>query len=162
MGLFDYVTVRDPRFACSEGHDLSDEEFQTKDLGCTMGSATIGVDRGEARLVIDEDGGYGDTPRLPFLGRICVYCVCRRCPAFVQAATGNLCPSGVTFEVEVIDDIVRSITRVSETTSEFLANEPRKSYMVGCEGPMSYEAAKARHYAHLSEHLDRAFEANKP
>ena len=42
MGLFDTVTVRDPRFVCSEGHDLSDEEFQTKDLGCTMGSATIG------------------------------------------------------------------------------------------------------------------------
>jgi hypothetical protein len=32
MGLYDTVKVSDPRFVCSEGHDLSDEEFQTKDL----------------------------------------------------------------------------------------------------------------------------------
>lgn len=41
MGLFDYVTVRGPSFVCSEGHDLSGEEFQTKDFGCEMGQVFI-------------------------------------------------------------------------------------------------------------------------
>jgi len=146
MGLFDTVHV-DSRFKCSEGHDLSDEEFQTKDLGCTMGDVFIGD-----KLSMTP-GDYGYPPRFPFLGRINIYAHCEKCPAFVQAGTGNLCPTGVDFEIEIIDDVVRSFTRVSESTAEFIANEPKKPYMKGCEGPMSYQDAYKRHIDHFRRSL---------
>jgi len=157
MGLFDTVTVRDARFVCSEGHDLSGEEFQTKDLGCTMGSAAIDtVSAPDTKHLTLYGGGWNRPPRLPFLGRIHVYCSCSSCPAFVQAGTGNLCPTNVTFEVEVIDDMVRAITRVSESTADFLVNEPQKPYMVGCEGPMSHEEARRRHIEYpMAARVDR-------
>ena len=44
MGLFDYVRVSDPRFVCSEGHDLSDCEFQSHDFGEMMGTCSKGCD----------------------------------------------------------------------------------------------------------------------
>lgn len=123
MGLYDTVEVRDPRFVCSEGHDLGYEEFQTKDLGCTMGwsAITSNGDPSQTRLTV-HSGGWGDQPRLPYLGCMYICCSCSRCPAFVQAGTGNFCPTGVEFEVEVVDNIVRAIKRVSESTADYLEN----------------------------------------
>lgn len=136
MGMFDYVRVRDPRFVCSEGHDLGGEEFQTKDFGCTMGYVGIADDR-----VNLENGGYGDSPKRPLLGRFDVGCRCAKCPAFVQFGTGNAIACGVNFDVEIIDDAIRSIKRTSPSAAEFVRDQPLLRHMKRCEGPMSYADA---------------------
>lgn len=160
MGFYDTVTVCDPRFVCSEGHDLCQEEFQTKDLGGTMGTARIepaldgahgiGSVGSKMRLTV-ESGEWGESPRLPFLGILLVYCHCTKCPAFVQAGTGNLAAVSVEFEVEVISNAIRNIMRVSASTAEFLETKPKQPYMAGCEGPMSYAAAHKRHVEYPRE-----------
>ncbi len=142
MGLFDYVSVQGAAFVCSEGHDLSGEEFQTKDLGSTMGSACL--EDGQITII---PGDWGEPPKLPFLGRMHIYCTCRQCPAFVQAKTMNLCGAWVEFEVTIVDDKIRSVTRISQTTTEYLETEPKKPYMVNCLGPMPYEDAYQLHLA---------------
>lgn len=140
MGLFDYVKCDDQRFVCSVGHDLRGEEFQTKDLGCTMGESSIANGRVEF-----SSGGWGDAPDLPITDTLHVYCNCTKCPAFVQDKTFNLVPTWVEFRVEVVAGEVRDITRVSPSTAEFLATEPHKPYMAGCRGPMPYADARQRH-----------------
>lgn len=140
MGLFDYVYISDHRTVCSEGHNLCHLEFQTKDLGCTMGDAQIK----DGKLIV-AGGGYGDRPRLPFLGRISIYTTCLLCPAFVQATTGNLCGAWVEFELEIVDNAVRSVTRTSPSTAEWLMLEPQQEWMAGCHGPMPYEDAVTLH-----------------
>jgi hypothetical protein len=141
MGLFDYVHVHDARFVCSEGHDLRGEEFQTKDLGCTMGDSAIGADG-----VLDfRDGGYGDPPKMPLNETIATYCTCRKCPAFVQDGTSNLIAMGVDFEVKFEGGRAVSVTRVGATTAEWLAKTPGETWMVGCLGPMTYEEARKIH-----------------
>lgn len=140
MGLFDYVKVSGPEFKCSEGHDLSGEEFQTKDLGCTMGNATIA------------DGKLTTTPSdwgAPFIpggmALIEIYCNCTRCPAFVQAKTFNLVDHGVTFKVLLEKDVVQRVERVGETSAEFVANTPKQPWMKDCRGPMLYQEAYKLH-----------------
>lgn len=145
MGLFDRVSV-DERFTCSEGHDLTDEEWQSKDFGETMGNVEIAGDE-----IIIHDGGWGCVPARPLLGRFSIYCSCSRCPAFVQDVTFNLCPLGVEYEIEMVDDKIRSIKRVSEDTATFLREEPRRPYMADCRGPFTYRDAQRRHS------LDRKF-----
>lgn len=138
MGLFDRLTCIGPEFRCSEGHDLADEEFQTKDLGCTMGYGTI--DGG--RLTF-EDGGWGDPLASPISATIDVYCSCAKCPAFVQAGTGNLVAHWVAFDVAIVDDVVASVTRTSPSCPEWLASEPALEYMA--EGPMGHAEAERLH-----------------
>lgn len=138
MGLFDYVSVTGDVYRCSEGHDLCDEEFQTKDLGCTMGDASIG-----SHIDI-RDGGWGDTQPRPFSGTIEIYAECRRCPAFVQAETFNTHPVSVDFSVEILDDEVKKVTRTSKTSAEQIAEAPTLEYMPNCRGPMSHADAKRR------------------
>lgn len=144
MGLFDRVTVERPEFVCSEGHPLHGELFQTKGLGCTMGHWTLG------ETLSGEDGGYGEKPRRPFLGTISVYASCRQCPAFVQARTGNFCDCPVEFDVEIVDDVVRKVTRTSQSTAEWLREEPTRPWMAGCRGPMPWTDAHALHMAALA------------
>lgn len=144
MGLFDELLCDDPRIACSEGHDLRRELFQTKDLGESMGMWRIAAGR-----LTGSYGGYGDPPRRPMLGRVRIYTTCRRCPAFVQAGTANLCDCPVEFEIEFVDDMVREIKRVSESTAEWLIREPKNLWMQGCVGPMSWDEAQALHCAGL-------------
>lgn len=141
MGLFDYVYCSGPEFVCSEGHPL-DGEYQTKDLGCTMGGARFG---GMGSRLEFDDGGYGDTLRRPFLGVVNIYTSCQKCPAFVQAGTHNLCDCWVEFEVEFVDDVVRAIKRVSPSTAEWLKSEPLREWMKGCHGPVSWDEAQALH-----------------
>jgi hypothetical protein len=140
MGLFDYVHVKpdDARFVCSEGHSLSGQEFQSKDFGCTMGDVTI-----IGNQIVLEDGGYGDSPKHPLLGRFYVYCSCHQCPVFVQANSGNLCDVECTFEIEVVDDVIRSVKRVSASTADWLASEPQREWMKNCHGPMPHGEAWA-------------------
>lgn len=145
MGLFDVVHTERAEFQCSEGHDLNGEEFQTKDLGRTMGTWAI------ADVIDGTPGGYGDPPRRPLLARLFVYATCERCPAFVQANTFNLCPCGVEFEVEVVDDVVRAIRRVSPSTAEWLESEPKEAYMVGCYGPMPFAEAERMHQTRMHQ-----------
>lgn len=144
MGLFDRVAVSRPEFQCSEGHDLTGAEFQTKDLGETMGYAEI-----DDRITI-RDGGWGDTQQSPFSGTIEIYTDCEMCPAFVQDTTFNLHPTCVEFTVEIERDVVRKITRTSKTTAEQIAEAPTLDYMPSCRGPMSHEDARKRH-------MDRKF-----
>lgn len=143
MGCFDYVKCLDPEFVCAEGHHLSDEEFQTKDLGETMGTWTIS--NGELK---GEDGGWGDSPELPFLGRIEVYCTCTKCPAFVQKGTGNLLGCSVDFTVEIVDNKVRKVERTFQQTEEWLRAQP---WAEGCLGPFTYDEARQKHIAHIRE-----------
>lgn len=139
MGMFDDVKV-DSQFRCSEGHDLSEEDFQSKDFGETMGLIAINGDK-----IHMEEGGYGYLPKLPLLGRFSVYGNCSKCPAFVQADTFNLIPCGVEFELEVVDDVIRSIKRTSQSTAEFIESTPKEEWMRDCYGPMSHaEALKMR------------------
>jgi hypothetical protein len=145
MGLYDHISVSGPEFVCSEGHDLSGEGFQSKDFGCTMGHVAVSADG-----VTMESGGWGDDVSRPLLGRFYVYGPCTQCPAFVQAKTRNIVECSVEFEVDIVDDKVRSITRISPSTPEFLADTPRQEWMRGCTGPLPYEEAYALHIAGLS------------
>lgn len=139
MGLFDYVYCHGPEFVCSEGHDLSGEEFQTKDLGCTMGSAKIG-----GGWFSHRDGGWGDSPPKPMRGEVEIYCSCPLCPVFVQAETFNIVSATVEFSVVIENDRVTSVRRISPSTAEFIEKEPSERYMGGCRGPMSLADAKSR------------------
>ena len=130
MGLFDRLECVGPEFVCSEGHDLSGEEFQTKGLGCTMGGGLI--THGKLRFC---DGGCGDEDREVPLE---IYCTCRKCPAFVQFGTGNEISCGVEFEVMLDGDRVVSVKRVSQDTADWLASTPLERHMHRCEGPMPY------------------------
>ena len=137
MGLFDYVIVNDSRFVCSEGHDLRDEEFQTHDLGETMGTATI-----EDGRITMRDGGWGEAEVPGLIGTIEIYCTCRRCPAFVQDKTANLVPTSIGFDLVVKDDVIAEITRTSPNTEEWLVSTPAQPWMANCLGPMTYEEAQ--------------------
>lgn len=135
MGLFDYVTVSDPRFVCTEGHALGEVEFQTKDLGCTMGTWRIHDGK-----ISGEDGGYGDGCAAEnFTGIVEFYGPCRECPSFVQAKTLNFVPRSLLFEIEIVRGSVVGFKNLSETLAEFLEREPSEPYMKGCFGPMSYD-----------------------
>lgn len=143
MGLFDNVTVRDPRFVCSNGHDLSGEEFQSKDFGCQMGQIAI------------EDGRI--SARAGFLGNpeadsdtVDIYGTCRQCPAFVQFGTGNLVGCDVSFEIKLDGDVIKAIVRTSPATNDWLRDEPLKWHMSRCEGPLPYQDAAQLH-AHYRE-----------
>jgi hypothetical protein len=139
MGLFDEVTVDGDEFCCSEGHRLS-TGLQTKDFGSTMGS--VHIEGSEIRTV---GGGWGDPPKRPLLGRFEVYGTCHLCPVFVQAKTLNLIAHGVSFELEVVDDKIRKVTRLGETAAEWLISTPLEPYMQSCQGPMPYEEGYALH-----------------
>lgn len=139
MGLFDYVSVAGPEFRCSEGHDLSGEEFQTKDLGCTMGYASIG------KRISISDGGWGETQPSPFTGAIEIYTDCKRCPVFVQDETFNMHTVCVEFAVVVVADKVERVTMTSKSSAEQIAEAPTLEFMPGCRGPMNYEDAHRRH-----------------
>jgi hypothetical protein len=142
--MFDYVKCRDSRMVCSEGHDLQDCEFQTKSLDCTMDTYYISGN--------ELSPGPGAPPfSKPYLGRLEMYAECRLCPAFVQAKTSNLISCPVDFEVEVIDNKVRAITRTSPSTKEWLEATPRETWMKGCQGPMTWDEA---HKLHLDWHLN--------
>lgn len=138
MGLFDYVHASGPEFVCDQGHPMG--EMQTKDLGETMG--TLVIEDGHATF---HDGGCGDPPARPLTLTIDVYGHCESCPAFVQAGTMNLVPHGASFDVELRDDRVVSVTRTSETLAEFLMREPNERWMKGCFGPMPHAEAYRMH-----------------
>lgn len=153
MSLFDtvYVDPSCPGFTCSEGHHL--EHFQSKDFGCTDGHVSIYFDDTVGRSNITfQDGGYGDGGKAlneraqegDLLGRFSIYTTCEKCPAFVQAGTGNVCGVWVEYRVEVVDGWIRVATLISDSTPFFLENEPKLPHMVGCDGPMSYEDAERR------------------
>ncbi len=140
MGMFDSAYCVGPEFVCTAGHDLSEEEFQTKDLDCSL--AIIRIEGGRAWYV---SGGIDEIPNAAITETLCLNCVCSSCEAFVQAGTGNLIGVYVTFEVDVDAGIVKAIRRVSPPSAEQLAETPRQEWMAGCEGPMPYAEAKERH-----------------
>lgn len=150
MGLFDYVRVQGEEYVCSEGHNLEQESFQSKDFGCTMGTVSLG---GVGITVTMEDGGYGH-PEIPGLtDYVEVYGDCTRCPAFVQMPTGNLVATWVTFKVHIVKDVVQGVERTSQSTADFLAKEPGQKWMEGCLGPMSYQDAYTKHIEMVRERL---------
>lgn len=142
MGMFDYVRVSGPEFVCSEGHDLSGEEFQTKDLGCTLGYATIRSGRMHFEPHLIERGRSAeDYQRFPRV--ISIGCTCSRCPGFVQANTGNPVGCDVDFEVDLVyDGTVLHARRVGMSTSEWMEWVVAQPWMAGAEGPMPYTEAR--------------------
>lgn len=149
MGLFDYVTVDHPSFVCSEGHDLRGAEFQTKDLGETMGHAYVGS------WIDFIHGGWGPDQVGSITGEIEVYCSCHQCPVYIQARTGNLMDIWCEFTVEIVEDIVRSVKRTSESTADWLASIPNLKYMEGAEGPMAFAEASVKRREALRAVFDR-------
>ena len=143
MGLYDDVSCYREDCKCSEGHDLSGSDFQTKDLGCGMGAFVI------EETLTGTPGDYGDEIKRPFLGRVSFYTTCKECPAFVQARTYNLVGMWVTFEAEIVYDKVVTFTRISPDTKDWLVNEPQQPFMDGCFGPMSYNEAYNMHIDNL-------------
>lgn len=146
MGMFDYARVSGEVFRCSEGHDLTGEEFQTKDLQCIMGTAHIDED-GPFRF---EYGGWGpdDFPK-NFTGKVEVYACCPECPAFVQAGTLNLCDRSVAFSVSIFVDSVESVKREGGTLAEWIASEQSEAWMAGAMGPIPRDEAYAIHCRHV-------------
>lgn len=136
MGLFDTFTIYDERVVCSEGHDLSYVEFQTKDLGQTMGHWTI-----EGGRLYGQPGGWGVEPDMPVTETLYVYSSCPLCPAFVQAATANIVDTPLDFLIAIRDNLVVTVERISESAAEFVATAPHDPGMQGCVGPMSREDA---------------------
>lgn len=145
MGLFDTVRV-DERFTCSEGHDLTGEEWQSKDFGETMGTVTISED-----TVTLEPGEWGAPPMRPLLGRFGIYMTCKKCPAFVQRDTGNIVGHWVEYMLEIVDDRIRMIKRMGDSSKKFAEKIPKLSWMKDAYGPMSYEEAEALHCKILDE-----------
>lgn len=151
MGMFDYVSVSGPEFVCSEGHDLSDEEFQSKDFGCEMGQVRIECGRVSCRAAcLGTPSAESD--------QVEVYGTCRRCPAFVQRGTGNLIACWVEFAVKLDGDAVVSVTRTSPPTAEFLRGTPLEKYMRGCEGPMPHTEARELHCNYAAMRPERRAE----
>jgi hypothetical protein len=141
MGLFDYVHVCGPEFVCSEGHDLSDEEFQTKDLGCTMGAASVDSDALHFDTRADNWGG----PQYVDENPVSIYADCHKCPAFVQGETGVVIATPVEFSVTVgSDNKVISIKRTSPDSDVWAREEANKLYLKDSFGPISYETALAK------------------
>jgi hypothetical protein len=103
-------------------------DWQTKDLGCTLGSWTL-----DARLD-GAPGSEGEPIELPFTGRIAICTDCIRCPALFDELDGggNVIVPWVEFEVDLADSVVRRAERVSESTAEHLAGWIEQ---YGCEGP---------------------------
>jgi hypothetical protein len=90
-----------------------------------------------------------------------VYCDCRQCPAFVQFGTGNLISCSVVFNVELDGNTVKSVTRTSPDTDDWVRDEPRKDYMKRGEGPMSYDAAQRLHRNYTEERPAQRAEFHK-
>lgn len=145
MGMYDYVTVEGEAFVCSEGHDVSDREFQTKDFDCVLGYIHVGD------VISTEAGCLRIAPDLgKFESHFDIGTACEKCPAFVQAETFNLCPVSVDFRVYHQGERLIRVERISESTFDFIASEPGRVHMGGCRGPMPYGDARKRH-------IDRAF-----
>lgn len=145
MGMFDYVSVNDARFVCSEGHPMSDAssvygKFQTKDFECTLGEIVIAGGR-----VSFEEGPVGWPHEGIYHGTFRCYAACVQCPGFVQLPTGNLIDLLVEFEVEVAGNVIFGVRRVSDPLAKWLAEEPTKPWMTQHEGPMPFEDAVRRH-----------------
>lgn len=138
MGCFDYVSVSDPQFKCSEGHDLSGSEFQTKDLGETMGDSSI-----DDGVLTYQPGRWGDPEPNPFTGTIEIYTSCQQCPAFVQNKTWNEVATWVEFSVVVKENAIRSVTMTSDPTHVQVATAKTTPYMLDAHGPMTYAEAQA-------------------
>jgi hypothetical protein len=140
MGMYDYVTVNRPEFVCSEGHDLSDEEFQTKCFDCVFGYVHVG------ESLTTSQGPLKIAPNLgTFESHFDTGAVCKRCPAFVQAETFNVIPVSVDFRVYHQADKILKIVRISsESTADFLASTPTREWMGECRGPFPYRDAQQR------------------
>ena len=138
MGLYDRIHVPrdDARFHCSEGHAL--DELQSKDFGETMGDVHIA---GDTIRTAAGDWGREDRPDHPLNGRFLCYSDCTACPAFVTP-NGNIVQPWVEFEMEIVDDEIRRVERVSRSTAEWLETEPRETYMRDAVGPLPHGEAK--------------------
>jgi len=139
MGMYDSITVLHPAFKCSEGHDLSEREWQTKDLDEALYHFTLHEDGKLVRSPAPEDEEW--PPDSPVNGVVEIYTDCHECPAWVQKGTGNVCPAGVDYEVTFENGRMTGYKRTSEPTPEQQAAELKQPWMQGAVGPLSYEEA---------------------
>lgn len=135
MGMFDRYVVSGTEFVCSEGHDLSGEEFQGKDLDCSLATHAI----------LDGTLSVSDGQELPrWTTTIFVGATCSQCPAYVQAVTANICPAGscdFAVTVEGKTGRVLAIERDGESTADFIAAAPTRGYLRGAIGPLPHDVA---------------------
>ena len=136
MGMFDYFQCSGPEFVCSEGHDLSGEEFQGKYMDCTLATHSIA----------DSVLSLGDEQTLPrWTTTIFVGASCSRCPVYVQAVTANTCHAAdcrFAVTVEGKTGRILAIERCGESTAEFLAAAPTREYLRGAIGPLPSDVAE--------------------
>jgi hypothetical protein len=133
LGLYDDIIVTGEWCRCSEGHDLSGEVFQTKDLGSTMGRWSLAEDlRGEF-------GGWGDAVSMPLSGTIAIYTSCPVCPAFLDLGTWNVLMAWVEFEVDLDANRLVAVWRISQPSAEWIESERA----AGSIGPMHFMQAIA-------------------
>lgn len=138
MGLYDTVIVTDPRFSCSEGHLIT--PLQTKDLGATMGHASIDA-QGKLELTI---GGWGDPEfqtAAEVTGTLHVYAFCDQCDVMITRHGGGvqIHEAWVEFDVIAVAGVVASVTRTSLPSAEYHKSQLRYPGLAGAEGPMSWE-----------------------
>jgi hypothetical protein len=134
MGLFDRVHVSpdDTRFRCSEDHRL-DHELQSKDFGSTMGEVYV-----DGRAIRLAPGGAGDDeapPPRPLNRRFRCYTSCAACPAFVTP-DGDLVEPWVELELEIVDDVIVEVARISASTAAWLEAQPAEAYLRDAVGPL--------------------------
>ena len=136
MGLYDDIEVDDARLVCSEGHRPRD--FQTKDLGCTMGTWTLRKGK-----LTGSAGDSGHAPTQPVSGRIALYTSCEHCPAFIAPKTHNVLEAWVEFAAEFVGGELRFLVRISPSTPEWIASIPKNENLRGAEGPLPHSEAMA-------------------
>jgi hypothetical protein len=127
MGLYDCVYCYGPPFVCSEGHLLDGHEFQTYDLGRTMGEWTL-----SDRLY----GAPGIQSQYPFTGLLALVTACSICPVYWDPTTGNIMDLLVDFEVHLAADVVGDVRRISPAFREWV-----RTLDARMRGPMTYDEA---------------------
>lgn len=116
MGLYDSVTVTGSGWTCPEGHDLTGEDWQTKDLGETMGGWTFGEPGSE--IVESRHGAYND---VEIESVIRIYTSCPKCPHMLQAKTYNVLDLWVEYELAMADRLILTRKLISEPLAETMA-----------------------------------------
>jgi len=134
MGMFDRVWFRDTEPRCSEGHSLAGVEFQTKDLGCTMGDAEVM----DGKFAFSP-GGWGDSEKV---GRMWMCGDCPQCVCFVAEFPH---PQVYRRFIELVVTVLGTAV-VYEDVSKSLAEWWMEDYVCrpGVLGPMSPEAARTK------------------
>lgn len=135
MGLYDTLRITHDLARCPDGHDLSEQEWQTKDLGESMGAFHLD-ETGEIKpLDLPEERWR---PSLfPPKGTVQVYTDCPECPVWVQKGTGNVIHADVDYELQFEGTRLTGYLRTTVPYAEQLAKRQASTWFEGAVGPLS-------------------------